>query len=200
MTTFAEMKTLVEAQTRRPEISNITEAAIRSATLRAHHTDFFPRDLAIGSLSYTPTPETKFYDIATVSSSLPRLRAISQLQGKDSSNAVVELLEYRDTDDLYDSDKKIRKSVYTLIGDTLRAFPQSQTGLLEGLYFRNPIVASGTYSSWIADTYPDDLAMWAAAIVWARTGFAEMAADAARTHIAPFKEQLVASHLLGNAS
>ena len=45
MTTFAELEALVIAQTRRPEVTNITQAAIKSATLRAHHTDFFPRDL-----------------------------------------------------------------------------------------------------------------------------------------------------------
>ena len=46
MTTFAELESLVIEQTRRPEISSVTKAAIRTATLRAHHTDFFPRDLA----------------------------------------------------------------------------------------------------------------------------------------------------------
>jgi hypothetical protein len=42
--------------------------------------------------------------------------------------------------------------------------------------------------------------MWAAAIVFARTGFAEMAADFQKTHIAPFKELLISSHLLGNVN
>jgi len=39
--------------------------------------------------------------------------------------------------------------------------------------------------------------MWAAAIVFARTGFAEMANDFQRTHVQPFKELLVSSHLIG---
>ena len=56
------------------------------------------------------------------------------------------------------------------------------------------------FSSWIADNYPDELAMWAAAIVFARTGFAEMAADFQRTHVQPFKELLIASHLLANVN
>jgi hypothetical protein len=93
-----------------------------------------------------------------------------------------------------------RPSIYNLIGDTLRIYPQLQTGRLQVNYYANPNTTSGGFSSWIADTYPDELAMWAAAIVFARTGFAEMANDFQRTHIAPFKELLIASHLLGSVN
>jgi hypothetical protein len=85
--------------------------------------------------------------------------------------------------------------MYTMIGDTLRVYPQVSTGLLATTYYKNPVVTEAGYSSWVANEYPDELAMWAAAIVFARTGFAEMAQDFQRTHVQPFKELLVASHL-----
>lgn len=200
MTTYAEMEALVVAQTRRPEIAAITQAAVRTATLRAHHTDFFERDLAKGTLSYTPSLTSVSYDIPDVSTTLARMRNIQLVTGLDASNRPVEELEYRANDDVYDSDNTLRQSVYTRIGDTLRVYPQQATGSLEVLFFQNPATASLTYSSWIADTYPDELALWAAAIVWARTGFLEMAATTDRDHIKPFKEMLLASHLLGNVS
>jgi NADH dehydrogenase/NADH:ubiquinone oxidoreductase subunit G len=63
---------------------------------------------------------------------------------------------------------------------------------------RNPNTTDLGFCSWIADSYPDEVAMWAAAIVFARSGFAEMAADFQRSHIEPFKGMLIDSHMLGN--
>ena len=201
MTTFAEMEALVVGQTRRPEVPAVTQAAIRTATLRAHHTDFFNRDLVAGSLTYTPSSSASFYDFTDISSTLNRLRAFQVLECIDATTLVpTEALEYRELQDLYDSDNLRRTSIYTMIGDTLRVYPVAATGKLNAYYYKNPVTTEVGYSSWIADTYPDELAMWAAAIVFARTGFAEMAADFQRTHIAPFKEQLLASHLLGSVN
>jgi hypothetical protein len=201
MTTFAEMEALVVGQTRRPEVTAITQAAIRTATLRAHHTDFFNRDLTTGTLSYTPSSSASFYDFADVSSTLVRMRAFQLLQCVDATtNVPSENLGYRELQDLYDSDNVLRTSMYTMIGDTLRVYPASATGRLDAYYYRNPVTTEVGYSSWIANEYPDELAMWAAAIVFARTGFAEMAQDFQRNHVQPFKEQLIASHLLANVN
>lgn len=201
MTTYSDLETLVIGQTKRPDISTVTSAAIRTATLRAHHVDFFPRDVVLGTLLFTPSSTAYHYDIANLSSTLVRLRSLKNIQAIEvATGRPVESLEYRDSDDLYDSDGNRRLSVYTLIGDTLRIYPMLATGQLSAFYYRNPNVTGLEYSSWIADTYPDELAMWAAAIVFARTGFAEMAADFNRTHVQPFREILINSHLLGTVS
>ena len=200
MTTFAELQALVEEQTRRPEIPSITKAAIRTATLRAHHTDFFPKDVAIGTLTYVPNSAI-FRDFTNISASFTRLRTLKTVQGLDSvAMTPVEMFEYREVDDAYDADGNRRPSIYNLIGDTLRVYPQLQTGLLQTTYYQNPNTSETALTSWIADTYPDELAAWAAAIVFARTGFAEMAQDFQRNHIAPFKEMLISSHLIGTVN
>lgn len=201
MTTFTELEALVVAQTKRPDLTAVTQAAIRTATLRAHHVDFFPRDLAEGALTYTPSSTATFYQFTNLSSLLTRPRSLKFVQGLDNVTSVpVETYEYREIDDLYDSDGNRRPSVYTLVGDTLRVYPLLATGSATAFYYQNPNVSGLEYSSWIADTYPDDLAMWAAAIVFARTGFAEMAADFQRNHVVPFRELLIDSHLLGNVN
>jgi hypothetical protein len=182
-------------------VTSITQAAIRAATLRAHHVDFFKRDLATNSLSYTVSSTAYLYDFANISSSLARLRSIQLVQGVDNvTYTPVENFEYREISDLYDNDGNRREHMYTLLGNTLRLYPSLATGLISVYYFQNPVVSSVGYSSWIADDYPDELAMWAAAIVFARTGFAEMAADFQKTHIQSFKEMLVASQLLGTVN
>lgn len=201
MTTFAEMESLVTAQTRRPDVPAITKAAIKSATLRAHHVDFFPRDLTTYNLTYTPLSTAILYDFANIQNSLTRLRSLKFVQSIDAVNSTpTEILGYRDADDIYDSDGNRRLSIYTLIGATLRIYPQSATGVATAYYFQNPDTAELAYSSWIADTYPEELAMWAAGIVFARTGFLEAAKEFQDTHVKAFKEMLIDSHLLGNVS
>jgi hypothetical protein len=154
----------------------------------------------VGTLTYTPDIST-FRDFANISTSLARLRTLKTVEGLDSvTMAPAEAFEYRELDDLYDFDGVRRPSIYNVIGDTLRVYPQTQTGLLQIFYYQNPNTLESSYSSWIANTYPDELAAWAAAIVFARTGFAEMANEFQRNHIQPFKELLIASHMLGSVS
>jgi len=201
MTTLADLEALVIAQTRRPEVPEITQAAIRAATLRAHHVDFFTRDLTQANLIYTPVSSAQFYDFPAISATLLRLRTIQQLESVDTTTlATTEILGYRELTDLYDKDNVRRPSIYTMIGDTLRVYPLSVTGQFVAYYYQNPATASLTYSSWIADTYPDELAMWAAAIVFVRTGFAEMAKQITDQHIIPFKQTLVESHLVSHVN
>lgn len=201
MITFAELESLTVAQTKRPEVPAITQAAIRMAVLRAHHVDFFKRDLAISTLSYAPLSSAQFYDFPTISDTLTRLRSLQSVNCIEiASGATTELLDYREVQDLYDSDNVRRTSLYTLIGDTLRIYPVTATGQLEIFYYQNPKTTEVGFSSWIANEYSDDVAMWAAAIVFARTGFAEMAAEFNKNHVAPFKESLLASQLLGTVN
>jgi hypothetical protein len=157
--------------------------------------------LQVTALPYTVSSTAVYYDFPNIHTSLTRLRSLKFLQSIDAATfAPTESLEYRDADDLYDSDGRRRSSMYTLIGATARAYPQSVTGLLNFYYFQNPDVAEATYSSWIADTYPEELAMWAAGIVFARTGYVEMAQQFKNEHVDPFKSMLVSSHLLGNVA
>jgi len=200
MASLAAIETLVVSDyTRRPEVPTVTRAAIRTAVLRAHHVDFFPRDLATQLLTYTPLSSALYYDVTNLSSTVARLRTVKTLDCVDAvTGTPVETLEYREVDDLYDSSGVRRPSMYTLIGDTLRIYPQRATGAATIFFYQNPAIVSDVITSWIADLYPDELAAWAAAIVFARTGFTEQAKLISDTNIQPFKETLLASHLLAS--
>ena len=202
MATIASLTSLVVEQTKRPEIGPITLAAIKSAILRAHHTDFFPRDLREANLPYALTgAQPVFHDFSNLSLLAQNLRSVKTLYSIDPVTlAHVEKLEYRELDDLYDSNGALRPGVYSLLGDTLRCYFQVWTGAAQLIYYCNPSFTSTTVSSWIADTYPEEIAAWAAGIVFARTGFAEMAQGFQELHVKPFKETLIASHLLGTVN
>lgn len=201
MTTFAELYDLAVEQTRRPELQAITEAAVRTAVLRAHHFDFFPRDLQEGAVVYTPSSNAWQYDIPSLGTLLPRYRAIKGLLGTEPvTGRPIEQFEFRETDDMYTTDGERRSHVYTLLGTTLRIVPAQATGTLLVYYYQNPDVSQDTFNSWIADTYPEQVAMMAATAVWSRTGFREQANSAEETWNQPFKEMVISSHLLGNVN
>lgn len=197
MTTFADMQTAVIAQTKRPELVAITDNAIRMATLRAHNVDFFSRDEGSQLLTYTPDSTALFVDIANIYATIARLRTPDWLQAEDivAPYRPTENLEYVTTyKDFWDVDNLLKSSVFTLMGSTLRVKFQVQTGRAKLYYYQNPDTATATYSSWIADAHPEEVAMWAAGIIWARTGFQEQA-QAVQTSILSFKDLLITSYL-----
>lgn len=198
MTTFAEIEEGIVGLTRRPEIPNITKLAVRDATLRAHHVNFFPADTRTTTITYpVPGGNVTLIDIGEISTKLVRQRGLQAVQGVDPSTyALAERFSYYQPDQLYDDCNQLRTSVYTIIGDTLRLIPATPTGALAVYYYQNPVTTEGGYSSWIADLYPDDIIQWGAAIVSARTGFREIAEEIHNNHIKPFRETLEASHFL----
>lgn len=196
MTTFAEMQTAVIALTKRPELTALTDLAIRTATLRAHQVDFFPRDQDSFVFTYTVNSSEVFTDLTGIHTSIPLLRTPDFMQSEDTLTLQPsENLEYLTSfKDFWDDDNVRRTSVFTQIGSTLRCSFAGATGRARLFYWKNPNVASLTYSSWIADLYPDELAYWAAGIVWARSGFQEIAQQA-QLQVQGFKDLLVTSHL-----
>lgn len=198
MTTFAAMQALVNANTKRPELVTLTDNAIRMATLRAHQVDFFSRDQFNVPLTYVPLLANEQYkDIPNIYTTIPNFRTPDFIQALDATTLVpCENLEYVvDFKDFWNEWNDLRASVFTMLGNTLRIRSLADTGRLQFYYYGNPVVSSIGYSSWIADLYPEELAMWAAAIVWMRSGFQEIAQQTQVNQILPFKDMLVTSHL-----
>ena len=197
-TSFSDLFDLTVQNTKRPELVALTETCVRLATMRAHQVDFFPRDAAIVPLIYVIDNGTPFVDIPNVSTQLPRKRTIKTLQAIDLSTWLpVESLEWREYSDFWDEDGFLRSGVYTEIGDTLRIRPMVSTGRFDALYYQNPDTTTLGFASWIADAHPEEVAMWAAGLLWARTGFLEQAKIAQDLHVTPFKSELVAAYLIG---
>lgn len=199
MTTFAEMQVQVNTYTKRPELVTLTDSAIRMATLRAHQVDFFSRDQANIQMTYTPYVSGEiFVDIPNIYTLTTNLRTPDILQSLDATSLLpTEFLEYVDDyKHFWDQDNCLKRSVYTLLGNTLRLRSLANTGKLQFYYYQNPVVTSAAYASWIADLYKEELAMWAAAIVWMRSGYQEIAKQVNTDNIEPFKSMLVESHLM----
>jgi len=198
MTTFLQMRELVIANTKRPELVALTDNAIKMATVRAHSVDFFPRDLASYSKTYTvPGGLQLFVDLTGMYTDAPQMRTPHYIMGEDATTfQPVEILEHvTDFKEFWDVDNQLRTSVFTQMGESLRARFANPTGRATVFYYKNPITTPDGYSSWIADRHAEELAMWAAGIVWARSGFMDQARVVRDEHVTPFKEFLVESYL-----
>ena len=198
MTTYVEMQSLVYGLTKRPELTGVTAIAIKQATLRAHQVDFFQRDARSVLLTYTvPTSNELFVTIPGIYTEAPRLRTPDFLQGEDVSTLLPnENLGYVNSyKDFWDENNELRSSYFTLQGEDLIARFVGATGRAKLYYYVNPVVTEAGYASWIADEYPEEVAQWAAAIVWNRSGFQEIAQTTMRDSVIPFQSLLIESHL-----
>lgn len=197
-TTFQDMRDAVIAKTKRPEQVALTDSAIRMATVRAHSVDFFPRDLASFVATYAvPSGVQTFVDITDIYTTAPLLRTPNYMIGEDASSFQPnEILEYiAEVKEFWDNDNQIRTSVFTQMGENLRVRFAGPTGRAAVYYYKLPDTSEATYSSWIANAHKDELAFWAAGIVWARSGFMEQARLTKEEHVNPFKDFLVTSYL-----
>jgi hypothetical protein len=198
MATFIQVRDQVIALTKRPELVGLTELAVKQATVRAHQVDFFNRDQAWWDFTYTPLVGNElFVTIPNIYGDVPQLRTPDFAQSWDVSSArptenFEHVLEYKN---LWDENNEVYNHHFTLFGESIIARVLSQTGTFRLFYYKNPIVTTGGYASWIADMYIEEIAQWAAAIVWNRSGFQEIAATTMRDIVVPFKEMLVTSHL-----
>lgn len=198
MTTFQNMRDRVIEYTKRPELTALTDNAIKMATLRAHQVDFFPRDQQNQVLTYIiPTGNQLFVDIPTIFTTIPLLRTPDFMQSEDliTLQPTENLEHVTEFKNFYDEYNVLKSSVFTQMGEALRARFAGATGRARLFYYKNPDVAVATYASWIADLHQEELAMWAAGIIWARSGFQEQAQITQRDYVLPFKELLITSYL-----
>lgn len=194
--TFASMVTRITDITKRPELVALTKTALRTATLRAHSVDFFPRDLDSVVLTFTPPTDGSFVDLTGIYTAAPFLRTSYFLQAEDTVTLqATENLEYVTSfQHFWDNEGVRRLSVFTQLGESIRASFTAATGRARLWFYKSPNMTEGLYSSWIANNHPDELAQWAAGIVWNRTGNQEMANHSA-AFVEAFKEDLLSNYL-----
>lgn len=194
--TLNDMLAAVYDITKRPELVTITKSAIKRATIRAHSVDFFPRDRSSVVFSFTPTTDGSFTDIPGLYTAAPLYRIGELLQCEDLvTQRPTENLEYIvGIDEFWDENNQRRTSVFTQVGESLRCSFAAATGRARLWYYVMPDTSDSSYSSWIADRHTEEVAQWAAGIVWLRTGLQEQA-QGADLQVQSFKDLLITTYL-----
>lgn len=167
--TFAELLTEVYGLTTRPDLIDLTKSAIKSATLKAHQTDFYSKDiyeksfLLAGGLEYI-----KSLDYVSV---IPNYRALKYMRLIDpTTSEPIQFITVLTPEEILDKWGRDKTDICYVAGRILeiKASIEFETVLM-GSYV-NPIVTEINYSSWVADLYPYAIIHEAARVVFGTIG------------------------------
>lgn len=172
MATFAEIVADVYTMTNRPDLVNETKLAVKVATLKAHQSDFYPKDIYETGITWADPDYIQSIDYRTL---IPRWRAFKYLRkyADDAAGAFITLLTPEQTLDRYSIN---REDICYLAGESLEI--RSSTAdefMILGCYI-NPILEENSYSSWIALDHPYAIVYEAARSIFKQVGWDEQAA------------------------
>ncbi len=171
MATFTELVNDVYTITNRPDLVNETKLAVKVATLKAHQSDFYPKDLYEVGINW-PTPE--YIQSLEYRTLIPRWRAFKYLRKyTDGSPAgFFTFLTPEQTLDRYNVNKE---NICYLAGESLEIRSDSQDDYMLLSCYIHPIVEEATYSSWVALDHPYSIVYEAARSVFKQIGWDEQA-------------------------
>lgn len=195
MATFIELTADVMTLTNRPDLVNETSLAVRAATLKVHHKDFFPKDLYELSLSWSDPAFIQSLDYRLL---IPRWRSFKYLRKYDNSvtpgvpGAFFKMLTPEQVLDRYDIQKD---NICYLAGTQLEIRSNTEDDyMLLGCYL-HPDTAPASYTSWVALDHPWLIVFEAAKILFKTIGKDEE--NAAFTRELAEQYQALNSEILG---
>lgn len=167
MADFNAMLSEIYTITNRPDLVAETTTALKSATLKAHSSDFYFKDLFETAIVYDAADYTQTIPYRTL---FPRYRALKYLRkwdGNTVGDTAGKFFDIITPEEVLDSYNRQRNDVAYLAGDVIQV--RSSTADLYGLmgvYLRPTVDTPATYKSWIADEWPYAIIFDAAATVF----------------------------------
>jgi hypothetical protein len=170
--TFAELEAEVYIHTKRSDLVALTKTAIRAATLKAHQTDFYSKDIYETGIDLTVSQARHSIDYITLISNLRALKYIRRVDSLTDENTT-NFFEIVPPELLVDSYSEFKTDVGYIAGRSLelRGAVDFQYIIL-GAYV-NPIATETGYSSWVALLYPDVIILEAARQIFKSQGKSE---------------------------
>lgn len=173
MTSFTDLTTKVYALTKRDDLVNETINAIQAATLKAHRSDIFFKDLFETGIAFD---EARILQSLQYKQLIPLFRSIKYIRKCDGSTippTPLEFLEMIAPENALDSYNCTRPNVYYIAGTVIQIRSiAAEDNFLFGCYV-NPNITQEGYSSWIADEYPYAIVYEAVAIIFKTVGYDE---------------------------
>ena len=183
-TSFASIVADVYAITNRDDLTVETALAVRSATLKAHHSDDYIFDFNEYSIAFS---SSDFYQTLDYKGLIPLWRKPRYMRKYDNtgSGAPGIFFNYIVPEKVVDEFGADRTDIFYVAGMNvqIRSSTAFQYALI-GVYL-NPDVTEAGFNSWIANDYPNAIIFEAASLVFKSIGygeqfvaFRELAADA----------------------
>lgn len=165
---FASLVSDVYTLTNRDDLVGETALAVKAATLKAHQSDDYIRDLTEYSIDFGSSDYYQTLDFQAV---IPQWRKPRYMRKYDGAPG--KLLTYLEPEKVIDNFGADRTDIFYIAGANIqiRSSTQIQYALI-GCYL-NPIVVPTNFNSWIANDYPFAIVYEAAAIIFKTIGYDE---------------------------
>jgi hypothetical protein len=165
---FSDLCTEVYNLTGRPDRVAETESAVKSATLKAHQSDYYYKDIFESVIQFSTTGYVQNLDYRAL---LPRWRALKYLRKIDISTGTPgKELDVIVPENVFDEYKIQKQDICYVAG----AYVQINSSTQEQYYilgcYLNPDITSAGYTSWVALDHPYAIIFDAAATVFKAIG------------------------------
>ena len=172
--TLAELIAEVYTITGRPDRTAETSLAVRSATLKAHQSDYYYKDIYEIGVAFTASATLQDLDYRNL---IPRWRSLKYLRKYDFVNSAPgKQLDIILPEQIFDRYSTQKSDICYVAGAYVHInSADAQQYYLLGCYV-NPTITDSEYSSWIAQDHPYAIIYDAAATVFKSIGKDEEAA------------------------
>jgi len=150
--TFDELLEEVYLITNRRDLVNETKSAVKAATLKAHKSDFYSKDIFETGIEFDSADFRQSLDYISLFSNFRALKYLRRVE--DENDDVGAFFAIITVDEILDSYGTNRTDIAYVAGRVLeiRASVEFSKALL-GAYVL-PIVREGAYLSWVAEQFP----------------------------------------------
>lgn len=172
--TLDEMIQEVYNLTNRPDLVAATKSAVKAATVKAHITDFYSKDIAETGVAFE---EPAYIHSLDYNSVIPRFRSLKYFRRvKDENDREGVFLEVVTPEEVLDAYSQGRTDICYVAGNILemRASVEFSKALMGAYVYPN--VTDLHYSSWIADNHTFAIVYEAARVIFKTIGYDEEAA------------------------
>lgn len=172
--TFDELVAEVFILTNRPDLAAETNSAVRAATLKAHQSDFYSKDIFETGVEFDNKSFRQSLDIITLVSNFRALKYLKRVENE--TDEVGKTLDIITVDEVLDEYGVNRVDIAYIAGRTIeiRASVQFDKALLGG--YAHPVIATDKYTSWIAEQHPFAIIREAARVIFKTIGYDEQSA------------------------
>ena len=172
--TFDELVDEVYTLTNRPDLTAETSSAVKAATLKAHQSDFFSKDIHETGVEFDSATYIQSLDIISLISNFRSLKYMRRVT--DENDDVGRFFEVLTAEETLDSYGINRTDIAYVAGRMIEIRSSVEFDkMLLGCYVL-PIVRTGAYSSWVAEQHPYAIIREAARVIFKTIGYDEQAA------------------------
>lgn len=176
--TFAELVAEVILLTRRPDLTERVNSAVRAATLKAHHLDFFYKDLLEQSIQFVTAAYIQNFLPTDIFPQFRKAKYLRVWHGDDVDGYPGNFLKFIQIENSLDAYNYIKTDVFYQSGQLLQARGcQPLDKLLFGAYVHPTITPEAAYCSWIAKEMPYAIIYEAARTIFKSIGMDQQSAE-----------------------